>query len=136
MPKLLAEGATRCCVLADSGYGVDTTFRQALDDMGLLYVAGETSAAVVWPVHGEDIDGSHRPNLWKGSIACQGVAQRTSTPPARAQPPHQETTAISAINSIPTTGIGDQAQHGPPKVASIYSWVGRWLPVLFNNSLR
>jgi hypothetical protein len=72
--------------LADPGYGVDTTFRQALNDMGLLCVAGATSAAVVWPVHGEDIDGSHRPNLWKGSIACQGVAHRTPTPPARAQP--------------------------------------------------
>ena len=47
--KLLAEGAPRYCVLADAGYGVDTTFRQALSDMGLLYVVGVTSAVVVWP---------------------------------------------------------------------------------------
>jgi SRSO17 transposase len=46
--KLLAEGAPRHCVLADAGYGVDTAFRQALSDMGLLYVVGVTSAVVVW----------------------------------------------------------------------------------------
>jgi SRSO17 transposase len=49
MRKLLADGAPRHCVLADAGYGVDTAFRHALDDMGLLYVVGVTSAVVVWP---------------------------------------------------------------------------------------
>ena len=47
--KLLAEGAPHHCVLADAGYGVDTAFRQALSDMGLLYVVGVTSAVVVGP---------------------------------------------------------------------------------------
>jgi SRSO17 transposase len=47
--KLLAEGAPRHCVLADAGYGVDTAFRRALDEMGLLYMVGVTSAVVVWP---------------------------------------------------------------------------------------
>jgi SRSO17 transposase len=47
--KLLAQGAPRHCVLADAGYGVDSSFRQALSDMGLLYVVGVTSAVVVWP---------------------------------------------------------------------------------------
>ena len=47
--KLMAEGAPHHCVLADAGYGVDTTFRQALTDMGLEYVVGVTSAVVVWP---------------------------------------------------------------------------------------
>lgn len=46
---LLAEGAPRHCVLADAAYGVDTAFRQALSDMGLLYAVGVTSAVVVWP---------------------------------------------------------------------------------------
>jgi SRSO17 transposase len=46
---LLAEGAPHHCVLADAGYGVDTAFRQALSDMGLLYAVGVTSAVVVWP---------------------------------------------------------------------------------------
>ncbi len=47
--KLLAEGAPRHCVLADAGYGVDTAFRRALDEMSLLYMVGVTSAVVVWP---------------------------------------------------------------------------------------
>jgi len=46
---LLAQGAPQHCVLADAGYGVDTGFRQALSDMGLLYAVGITSAVVVWP---------------------------------------------------------------------------------------
>ena len=46
---LLDEGAPRHCVLADAGYGVDTAFRRTLDQMGLLYVVGVTSAVVVWP---------------------------------------------------------------------------------------
>jgi SRSO17 transposase len=46
---LLAQGAPPHCVLADAGYGVDTAFRQALSDMGLLYAVGVTSAVVVWP---------------------------------------------------------------------------------------
>ena len=46
---LLGEGAPHHCVLADAGYGVDSAFRQALSDMGLLYAVGVTSAVVVWP---------------------------------------------------------------------------------------
>ena len=45
---LLAEGAPRHCVLADAGYGVNTAFRQALSDMGLMYSVGVTSSVVVW----------------------------------------------------------------------------------------
>jgi SRSO17 transposase len=46
---LLADGAPHHCVLADAGYGVDTAFRQALSDLGLLYAVGVTSAVSVWP---------------------------------------------------------------------------------------
>lgn len=46
---LLADKAPHHCVLADAGYGVDTAFRQALSDMGLLYAVGVTSAVSVWP---------------------------------------------------------------------------------------
>ena len=46
---LLAAGAPRHCVLADAGYGIDNAFRQHLDDLGLSYVVGITSALVVWP---------------------------------------------------------------------------------------
>lgn len=46
---LLAQGAPRHCVLADAGYGIDYAFRQGVSEMGLDYMAGITSAVVVWP---------------------------------------------------------------------------------------
>jgi SRSO17 transposase len=49
LERLLAQGAPRHCVLADAGYGVDTGFRDRLDELGLPYVVGITSAVVVWP---------------------------------------------------------------------------------------
>ena len=49
LETLLAEGAPRHCVLADAGYGVDAAFRRRLDELGLPYVVGITSAVVVWP---------------------------------------------------------------------------------------
>ena len=48
LERLLAEGAPKHCVLADAGYGVDTSFRDRLGELGLTYVVGITSAAVVW----------------------------------------------------------------------------------------
>jgi SRSO17 transposase len=49
LQRLLDEGAPRHCVLADAGYGIDYDFRRRLSEMGLPYVAGITSAVVVWP---------------------------------------------------------------------------------------
>jgi len=49
LERLLWQGAPRHCVLADAGYGVDTGFRERLDELGLPYVVGITSAVVVWP---------------------------------------------------------------------------------------
>jgi SRSO17 transposase len=49
LEHLLSQGAPRHCVLADAGYGVDTGFRERLDELGLPYVVGITSAVVVWP---------------------------------------------------------------------------------------
>jgi SRSO17 transposase len=46
---LLAQGAPQHCVLADAGYGIDYAFRQGLSYLGLAYMAGITSAVVVWP---------------------------------------------------------------------------------------
>lgn len=46
---LLAHGAPQHCVLADAGYGIDYAFRQGLQDIGLAYMVGITSAVVVWP---------------------------------------------------------------------------------------
>ena len=49
LEALLDAGAPRYCVLADAGYGVDAAFRNRLDELGLPYVVGITSAVVVWP---------------------------------------------------------------------------------------
>lgn len=49
LEQLLAEGTPKHCVLADAGYGVDASFRNRLDELGLPYVVGITSAVVVWP---------------------------------------------------------------------------------------
>jgi SRSO17 transposase len=41
--RLLSQGAPRHCVLADAGYGTETTFRERLTAMGLAYVVGVTA---------------------------------------------------------------------------------------------
>ena len=50
MRDLMAQGAPQHCVLADAGYGIDYAFRQGLQDLGLAYMVGITSAMLVWPL--------------------------------------------------------------------------------------
>ncbi|AOJ05525.1 MULTISPECIES: IS701 family transposase [Burkholderia] len=76
LEALLAAGAPRHCVLADAGYGVDTSFRQRLGELGLDYVVGITSAVVVWPpgiepLPTEPYDGRGRP-----PVRLREIAQR------------------------------------------------------------
>jgi SRSO17 transposase len=47
--RLMEQGAPRHCVLADAGYGVDTAFRERLDELGLPYAVGVTGQVTVWP---------------------------------------------------------------------------------------
>jgi SRSO17 transposase len=84
---LLAEGAPRHCVLADAGYGVDTAFRQALSDMGLLYAVGVTSAVVVWPPGVEPLP----PKLYGGTGRPPVMPRRTT----RLQPMSVKALALS-----------------------------------------
>jgi SRSO17 transposase len=84
---LLAEGAPRHCVLADAGYGVDTAFRQALSDMGLLYAVGVTSAVVVWPPGVEPLP----PRPYSGTGRPPVMPRRT----ARLQPMSVKALALS-----------------------------------------
>lgn len=72
---LLDEGASRRCVLADAGYGVDNAFRQALSDMGLLYAVGVTSAVVVWPPGVQPLP----PKRYSGVGRAPVVPRRTAT---------------------------------------------------------
>lgn len=74
LQTLLSEGAPHHCVLADAGYGVDTAFRQALSDMGLLYAVGVTSAVVVWPPGVEPLP----PEPYSGKGRPPVVPRRTS----------------------------------------------------------
>lgn len=45
----LDAGVKRLPVVADSGYGTSSEFREELADRGLKYVVGVTGTAVVWP---------------------------------------------------------------------------------------
>jgi SRSO17 transposase len=42
------RGVPQGIVLADAGYGRDTAFREALDELGLTYVVGVSSSVTVW----------------------------------------------------------------------------------------
>jgi SRSO17 transposase len=84
---LLAEGAPHHCVLADAGYGVDTGFRQALSDMGLLYAVGVTSAVAVWPPGVEPLP----PKRYNGMGRPPVMPRRT----ARRQPMSVKALALS-----------------------------------------
>jgi SRSO17 transposase len=44
-----ARGLAPGIVLADAGYGRDTAFREALDELGLTYAVGVSSSTTVWP---------------------------------------------------------------------------------------
>ena len=70
---LPAEGAPRHCVLADADCGVDTAFRQALSDMGLLDTVGVTSAVVVCPPGVERL----RPKTDSGMDRLPAMPRRT-----------------------------------------------------------
>jgi SRSO17 transposase len=84
---LLGEGAPHHCVLADAGYGVDSAFRQALSDMGLLYAVGVTSAVVVWPPGVEPLP----PKRYGGKGRPPVVPRRT----AKLQPMSVKALALS-----------------------------------------
>ena len=45
---LMEQGAPKHCVLTDAGYGVDTSFREGLSELGLEYIVGITGAITVW----------------------------------------------------------------------------------------
>jgi SRSO17 transposase len=75
LSALLAAGAPSYCVLADAGYGVDNTFRQALSDMGLRYTVGITSAIVVWPPGVQPLP----PKPYNGTGRPPVVPMRTAT---------------------------------------------------------
>jgi SRSO17 transposase len=73
---LLADGAPHHCVLADAGYGMDTGFRQALSDLGLLYAVGVTSAVSVWPPGVEPLPPKCYSGMGRPPVMPRCTAQR------------------------------------------------------------
>ena len=75
LQRLLDEGASKHCVLADAGYGIDYNFRQHLSDMGLPYVVGITSVVAVWPPGTEPLP----PKRYSGMGRPAVMPRRTTT---------------------------------------------------------
>ena len=106
---LLEEGAPSHCVLADAGYGVDSAFRQALSDMGLLYAVGVTSAVVVWPPGVQPLppkrySGMGRPPVMPrrtASLQPMSVKALAQSLPSRAFHKVSSTTTSRASTSCP-----------------------------------
>ena len=73
---LLGDGAPRHCVLADAGYGIDHAFRQGLNDLGLDYVVGITSAVVVWPPGVEPLPPKPYSGMGRPPVMPRRTAQR------------------------------------------------------------
>jgi SRSO17 transposase len=58
----LDAGVAPAMVLADAGYGVDTTFRDGITELGLAYVVGVQSSTSLWPPGTEPLP----PKPWSG----------------------------------------------------------------------
>lgn len=59
-------------VVADAGYGVDTTFRDQLTEMGFTYVVGITGAVSLWPAGQSPLP----PKRWRGQGARPKLLRR------------------------------------------------------------
>ena len=58
----VAAGIPAAPVLADAGYGIDTTFRDGITELGLTYVVGIHSHTSLWPPGTEPLP----PKSWSG----------------------------------------------------------------------
>ncbi len=85
----LAAGVSRGVVLADAGYGVDTAFRTALTDLGLVYIVGIQSSTTLWPPGHAPLP----PKPWSGR----------GRPPTRVRrhPDHQPLSALDLAKRLP-----------------------------------
>jgi SRSO17 transposase len=58
----IEQGLPQAPVVADEGYGTDTQFREALEELGLPYVVGIMSSVSVW----KPGQGPQSKAKWKG----------------------------------------------------------------------
>ncbi len=85
----LAAGIAHGVVLADAGYGVDTAFRTALTELGLVYVVGIQSSTSLWPPGSAPLP----PKTWSGR----------GRPPTRVRrnPDHRPLSAFDLAKQLP-----------------------------------
>jgi SRSO17 transposase len=85
----LAAGVAQAVVLADAGYGVDTAFRTALTELGLLYGVAIQSSTTLWPPGSAPLP----PRPWSGR----------GRPPTRGRraPDHQPLSALDLAKKLP-----------------------------------
>jgi SRSO17 transposase len=84
----LMAGVSRGVVLADAGYGVDTGFRTALTELGLVYIVGIQSSTTLWPPGHAPLP----PQPWSGR----------GRPPTRVRrnPDHQPLSALDVAKRL------------------------------------
>ena len=87
----LSVGVPAGVVLADAGYGVDTTFRTRLTAMGLAYIVGIQSSISLWPPG----VGPLPPKAWSGRGRPPSLIRR--------HPEHKPVTAKELAQSLPAS---------------------------------
>jgi SRSO17 transposase len=85
----LSVGVPTGVVLADAGYGIDTTFRNRLTAMGLTYIVGIQSSIGLWPPG----MGPLPPKAWSGRGRPPSLIRR--------HPEHKPVTAKELAQSLP-----------------------------------
>jgi SRSO17 transposase len=77
LERPLAEAAPKHCVLADAGYGADTSLRGRLDELGLTtHMAGTALAIVVWPLGVEPLPHKHYAGQGRPPVVPRRTRQR------------------------------------------------------------
>jgi SRSO17 transposase len=90
----LDAGVSRSVVLADAGYGNDTSFRTGLTEMGLTYVVGVQSSIRLWPPDTQPLP----PKPWSGRGRPPSLVRR--------QPGHAPVSAKELAQTLPEDAWG------------------------------
>ena len=87
--QLRAEGLPLAPILADSGFGVASEFREALTERGLVYAVGVTEETTVWPPGQEPLP----PEPWTGRGRRPKLLRRT--------PEHHPVSVLELAATLP-----------------------------------
>lgn len=92
--RAVDQGLPVGVVLADAGYGIDTTFRANLTELDLLYVVGVPSSTGLWPPGAEPLP----PKAWSGRGRPPKLLRRT--------PDRKPMSAVDLAKSLPEDAWG------------------------------